>query len=123
MTSSSDKIPPSAMLRNFSTPPLEREKRSLRESAIGTLDRMDIAIRVFAVTSVLLLITTIVLIALAQAEYVTPIAALYAFSGCVASFIVIKAIDCCQNSVAKKNNIDLQEYYDIKQPPIPRVSK
>jgi hypothetical protein len=92
-------------------------QRSNRGRAIKHLDRMHRAIRVFAVISIILLVVTIVLLGLAQAEYVHPLLALYTFSGCIVSFIVIKAIDCCQQAVATKHNLDLQEdYYRVRQP-------
>jgi len=82
--------------------------------AIKYLDRMDWAIRVFAVISVILVVVTIILLGLAQAEYAHPLLALYTFSGCIGAFIVIKAIDCCQQFVANKHNLDLQDYYHAK---------
>jgi hypothetical protein len=85
--------------------------------AIKHLDRMNWAIRVFVVVAIISLIATIILSGLALFEYLPPHLPLYSFSACIASFLVMKAIDCCQQSVAKKNGGDLQQnYYSVRQP-------
>jgi hypothetical protein len=86
-----------------------------RIKAIRHLDRMNWAIRVFVVISIVALVATIVLLGLAQAEYVEPQFPLYAFTACVGPFFVMAAIHCCQQAVASKHNIDLESYFRSKQ--------
>jgi len=88
----------------------------MRGRAFAHLDRMDWAIRVLVVLAIVSLVATIVLLGLAMAQYIQPLLPLYTFSGCIAAVIVAKTIDCCQRSIAKKNQIELEEYYDARQP-------
>jgi hypothetical protein len=89
---------------------------TLRGRAIAHLDRMDWTIRVCVVLSLVALVATVVLLGLSMAEYVNPVLPLYTFSGCIGPFIIAKIIDCYQHRLAKKNRIDLDDYYAVRQP-------
>lgn len=89
----------------------------LRARAIKHLDALDVAVKIFTVIALIFLGATVGLIALTLGSYVPPLSALYALGGAVAAALMTKAIDCCQQCVAKKQGLDLQhDYYTIKQP-------
>ena len=88
------------------------------------LDYLDCVIRIFTAISLALLVLTIVFLGLAQASYITPLAALYAFGGCLGAFVIAKMIDCCQDFIAKKNGYDLHEDYNrVRHPPPKSTTK
>lgn len=95
----------------------------MNRKGVRHLRRIDIAIKIFATVAVVAFVATIVLLGLAQAEYVHPLPAFYVFSGSVASLLIVTAIDCCHREVAKKYKIDREAYYAVTQPPPKRKNK
>ena len=103
-------------------PPSQRS--ILKRQGIVYLDRIEWVVRAFALCAIISLVASIALLALAQGEYVSAVYSLYTVGGFIGSFLVLKAIDCCQQAVAKKFHIDLQDdYYAAKQPPPPKKKK
>lgn len=98
-------------------PPVHKKvDGALRVKGIQHLDRIEYVIAACAIAAVACLVASIALLCLAQAEYVSPYASLYAFGGAIATFFVIKAIECCvQKPIAEKHHINLREYYAVKQ--------
>src|ERR1700722_18100926 len=87
--------------RNVPTPATsENKKREKRAKGIEHLDRFEWVVRIFAGLAVVSLILSVVLLALAQGEYVSPLYSLYSFSTFVGSLIILKCIDCCQQALA-----------------------
>lgn len=83
---------------------------------IKHLDRMDWAMYLFAITTLVAFVLTIVLIGLSQANYVSALAPLSSFSGSIGMIIVMAVLHNCQDCVAKRHKIDLCEYYKSRQP-------
>lgn len=96
---------------------------TMNRKGVRHLRQLDIAIKVFATAAVVAFVGAIVLLGLAQAEYVHPLLALYVFSGSVASLLIVTLIDCCHRQVAKKFKIDREAYYAVTQPLPKRKNK
>ena len=95
----------------------EKVTYPMKDRAKKHLDRMERGMQAFAIIAVVALVAAIVLLGLSQADYVHPLSALYSFSGALTCLAIAKMIDCCHQSVAKKNHIDRKRYYALRQPP------
>ncbi|MCC5832053.1 MAG: hypothetical protein JJU12_03305 [Chlamydiales bacterium] len=77
------------------------------------IERLEMAIRITGIACLALFALTIVFLGLAQADYIHPVAALISFSAIIPLIAVIKALDTCQLSVAKKHKIDLETLHKV----------
>ncbi len=82
------------------------ERRELGQKKIKTVDRV---INGFIIGTIALIVATGVLIGLAQARMIHPIASLYPFGAIIPMIIFIKVFDVCRNRVAENHDIRLRE--------------
>jgi uncharacterized membrane protein len=84
---------------------------------IRWIHRLNYVIKGCAIAALISFVATIVLLGLTQARIIQPALALCSFSASIAFFLVAKIVDCVQETVAKKHNIDLTQGRDaVKQP-------
>lgn len=94
------------------------EKEQTR--GIEQLDQLNCTIKILTVIALVKIVATIVLSCLSLWGYVPPPTILFGLADVVVTFLIIKAIDCCQQSVASHADLDLQkDYYAVRQPPVP----
>lgn len=84
--------------------------RNLQDAGERHIERMDLAVRVFAAIALALFALTIVFIILACYEYVHPAASLFSFAAILPTVCIAAIIRCCRQPVANRHHFDLTVY-------------
>jgi hypothetical protein len=81
-----------------------------QQEGVKKLKRLDTAIRATAITALGLFALTIVFLGVAQAGYIHPVAGLISFCAILPLLLIVKILDCCQDSIARKHRIDMESW-------------
>lgn len=99
---------------------LPRRIKPIKKDLLQKLDYLRYGSSAFMIAAVVALVVGGILIGLSQASYVSPESPLYAFGATIPIILTTIALDCCLRSLARKNNIDPEDYFRIYQPKDPK---